>query len=239
MTVSGSALLAASDTLIELGRSIASGMLEAASSDLEYAEGEYRIAGTDRSVTLQQVAARASEDGNDRGLAANGYFTPQDSTNPNGCHIAEVEVDPDTGVVSLLRYSIAQDIGRVLNPAVVKGQLAGGVAQGIGQALLEKAVFDPDSGQLLSGSFADYTLPRADDLPAFEIRLIEVPCLHTPLGMKSCGEIGATGGPAATFNAVMDALAQIGVTELTTPATPQAVFKAVQNVRDAGAKPAA
>ena len=231
MTVAGSAMLLAARQLVEAGRALAAEMLEAAPADLTYGEGCYRIAGTDREVTLEQVATRAIADGADErlGLQASAQYTPAESTCPNGCHIAEVEIDPDSGVVSVLHYTIVQDVGRAMNPMVVEAQLVGGVTQGIGQALLERAVFDLESGQLLSGSFMDYAMPRADTVPSFTVKLLELPCLHTPMGMKSCGEIGATGGPATTFNAVMDALAPLGVRQLSMPATPQAVLRAIQD----------
>lgn len=233
VTVSGSAMLRAGDAVIQAGRMHAADMLEASPDDLAFANGRYRIAGTDRDVTLKQVAAHAVAGGADarNGLAATSQYRPAESTCPNGCHIAEVEVDPETGMVTLERYTIAQDIGRAINPMVVEAQLIGGVTQGIGQALLERAIFDPESGQLLSGSFTDYCMPRADDLPSFTVKLLELPCTHTPMGMKSCGEIGATGGPATTFNAVMDALAPLGITSLPMPATPHAVFQAIRSAR--------
>jgi len=234
MTVAGSAMLRATHALIEAGRSVASDMLEVASADLEFADGRYRITGTDRELTLEQAAAHAVADnpGEPRGLRVSSRYEPAESTCPNGCHIAEVEIDPDTGVATVMRYTIVQDVGRALNPMVVEAQLMGGVTQGIGQALLERTVFDTESGQLLSGSFMDYAMPRADDLPSFTVRLLEVPCPHTPYGMKSCGEIGATGGPATTFNAVMNALAPMGIGDLSVPATPQVILAALRSARE-------
>jgi carbon-monoxide dehydrogenase large subunit len=221
MTIGGSALVLAGDDLIENGLMIAADMLEAAPQDIEYQAGRYRIRGTDRVLTLEEIAR-------DRELEASHYYEPLNSTYPNGCHIAEVEVDPETGALTLLRYSMAQDVGRALNPMVVEGQLAGGVAQGVGQALLERNDHDPDSGQLLAGSFMDCALPRADDLPLFKTKILEVPCTHTPTGVKSVGEAGPTAAPAAVINAIVDALAPLGVRHIAMPATPETVYRAIQ-----------
>ena len=224
MTIGGSALVNAGDDLIENGREAASKLLEAAAQDIEYDNGAYRISGTDRMITLTQIAA-------DRPLTSSHYYAPQNSTFPNGCHIAEVVIDPETGVVILDCYSMAQDVGRALNPMVVEGQLAGGVAQGVGQALLERSHHDQASGQLLTGSFMDCALPRAHDLPFFKTRILEVHCTHNPTGVKSVGEAGPTAAPAAVINAIVDALAPLGVTEIKMPATPETVFRAIQGVR--------
>jgi carbon-monoxide dehydrogenase large subunit len=148
-------------------------------------------------------------------------------TFPNGCHIAEVEIDPDTGHTFVVRYSVTDDVGKAINPMVVRGQVHGGVAQGLGQAILERTSFDPASGQLLSGSFMDYALPRADDLPDIEVDLIEVPCVSNPLGVKGAGEAGAVGSPPAVINAIIDALSPVGVTQIDMPATPEKVWKAL------------
>lgn len=233
MTVGGSALVYAGDELIENGLPVAADLLEAASQDIEYEQGRYRIRGTDRVVSLEEVAARVIADGAsaDRGLEASHQYTPQDSTYPSGCHIAEVEVDPETGAVTLLRYSMAHDVGLALNPMVVEGQLTGGVAQGVGQALLESNIHDPLSGQLLSGSFMDCGMPRAHDLPDFEMRILEIPCTHTPTGAKSVGEAGPTAAPAAVINAIVDALAPLGVRHIPMPATPEAVYRAIQDAK--------
>ncbi len=229
MTVGGSALMRAAERLIDTGRPIAADLLEVAVSDVGYDAGAFSVTGTDRRVTLEQVAAKAIEAGAaaDRGLEAVDRFAPVDSTYPNGCHIAEVEIDPDTGVVRLIGYAMAQDVGRALNPMVVEGQLAGGVTQGVGQALLERAVFDDQSGQLLSGSFMDYAMPRADDVPAFATTILEVPCRHNPMGIKSCGEAGAIAAPAAVLNAILDALWPLGVRQVPLPATPEAIHRAI------------
>jgi carbon-monoxide dehydrogenase large subunit len=234
MTVCGSALILASEELIEKGREIAVDMLEAAKTDIYYENAMYTVAGTDRAVGLFEVAARAVKSGApaDRGLEAENIFDPIAPTYPNGCHIAEVEVDPETGVVTLESYVIAQDVGRALNPMVVEGQLVGGVAQGVGQALLDWNVKDPKSGQLLTGSFMDCAMPRADDLPSFSTEILEIPCLSTPTGVKSVGEAGPTGAPAAVINAVVDALHPLGVRHIEMPATPYVVWKAIQAAND-------
>jgi carbon-monoxide dehydrogenase large subunit len=234
MTVCGSALILAAEELIEKGREIAVDMLEAGKTDIYYENAMYTVAGTDRAVGLFEVAARAVKSGApaDRGLEAENIYDPIAPTYPNGCHIAEVEVDPETGVVTLESYVMAQDVGRALNPMVVEGQLVGGVAQGVGQALLEWNVKDPESGQLLTGSFMDCAMPRADDLPSFSTEILEIPCLSTPTGVKSVGEAGPTGAPAAVINAVVDALRPLGVRHIEMPATPYVVWKAIQAAND-------
>ena len=148
-------------------------------------------------------------------------------TFPNGCHMAEVEIDPETGVTTVMRYVVCDDVGKAINPLIVRGQVAGGVAQGMGQAILEHTVFDPESGQLLSGSFMDYALPRADDLPDIEVELVEVPCATNSLGVKGAGEAGAVGSPPALINAILDALSPDGVTAIDMPATPERVWRAL------------
>jgi carbon-monoxide dehydrogenase large subunit len=231
MTVGGSALVFAADATIKAGLEIAADLLEAAALDIAYEAGLYRVVGTDRVVRLEEVAAKAMADGAPRGLGAAHRFAPVAPTFPNGCHIAEVEVDPETGQVTLVGYTAAHDVGRALNPTVVEGQLAGGIAQGVGEALLEVARFDRDSGQLLTGSLMDYALPRADDLPSIDVHIIEVPCRNTPLGVKSVGEAGPTAAPAAVVNAIVDALAPLGVRHVEMPATPEVVFRAIRAAR--------
>ena len=156
-------------------------------------------------------------------------WTPPASTFPNGCHIAEVEIDPATGIVEVLRYSVVDDFGTVINPMLVIGQIHGGVAQGLGQALQERVVFDPDSGQLLSGSFMDYQMPRAVDMPPIEVKLNSVPSTTNMLGMKGAGEAGAIGAPPAIINAVVDALSDLGITHIDMPVTPESVWAAIRN----------
>ena len=234
MTVCGSALMLAAGELVETGRKFAADMLEATETDISFENAIYIISGTDRGVTLFEVAARAIEAGAplERGLEVESKYDPTAATYPNGCHIAEVEVDPETGAVTLENYVMAQDVGRVLNPMVVEGQLTGGVAQGVGQALLEWNMKDPESGQLLTGSFMDCAMPRADDLPAFSTEILEVPCASTPTGVKSVGEAGPTAAPAAVINAVVDALRPLGAHHIEMPATPYAVWKAIREAGD-------
>jgi carbon-monoxide dehydrogenase large subunit len=228
MTVGGSALVLAADAVVRAGLEIAADVLEVAAADVAYEAGLYRVVGTDRVARLEAVAART---GSPRGLSAAHRFVPVAPTFPSGCHIAEVEVDAETGQVWLVGYGAAHDVGRALNPMVVEGQLAGGIAQGVGEALLEVARYDAGSGQLLAGSFMDYAMPRADDLPAIAIAILEVPCRHTPTGAKAVGEAGPTAAPAAVINAVVDALAPLGVRHLDMPATPEAVWRAIQAAR--------
>jgi carbon-monoxide dehydrogenase large subunit len=165
------------------------------------------------------------------GLNETAFYDPTNFTYPAGTHICEVEVDPETGVVQVVAFTASDDFGNIINPMIVEGQVHGGVAQGIGQALLEHCVYDTSSGQLLTGSMMDYALPRADDMPAFQVDTKVTPCTHNPLGAKGCGEAGAIGSPAALMNAVLDALAPVGVTHLDMPASPHRVWKAIRQAR--------
>jgi carbon-monoxide dehydrogenase large subunit len=236
LCVSGSAVSATVDETIEAGRRIAADELEVAAADVEFASGRYVVAGTDRSISLADVAkaaAKASPDADPsrRGLTAKAVFQPPAVTFPNGCHICEVEIDPETGAVEVASYVAVEDIGNVLNPLFVQGQIQGGVAQGIGQALCERVVYDPDSAQLLSGSFMDYAMPRADDIPNITIEMRSVPTKVNPLGVKGVGEAGTIGALSATINAVCDALAPLGIRHIDMPATPDRVWAAIQAAR--------
>ena len=223
LAVGGVAALGAADEVIEQGRAAAAGMLEAAAADVEYQDGAYRIAGTDRAVSLFQAAQAAGA------LAATHTRTPDAFTYPNGCHICELEVDPETGAIRIARYSIVDDFGRAINPLLLEGQVHGGTVQGIGQALLELGRYDAESGQLLTGSFMDYALPRADDVPAFECSFHHVPSPGNPLGVKGAGEAGAVGAPAAVINALVDALrARAGLRHIDMPATSEKVWRALR-----------
>ena len=223
LAVGGVAAMSAADEVIAKGRDAAAGLLEAAPADIEYRDGEYRIGGTDRAVTLFQ-AAQAS-----RGLEATHTRSPAAFTYPNGCHVCELEIDGDTGEVRIERYSIVDDFGRAINPLLLEGQVHGGTAQGIGQALLELALYDADSGQLLAGSFMDYALPRADDLPAFDCGFRHTPGTSNPLGVKGAGEAGAVGAPPAVINAVVDALhAATGLKHIDMPATREKLWRALR-----------
>jgi carbon-monoxide dehydrogenase large subunit len=230
--VGGAALSMAVDRVIEKGQRLAAELLEAAAGDIAFADGRFTIVGTDRSVGLIEVARFAQESaqlpaGMAPGLAENAEFSPTAVTFPNGCHICELEIDPETGVVTLDRYSAVEDLGRVINPLLVRGQIHGGVVQGLGQALGEQIVYDRESGQLLTGSFMDYPMPRADDIPEFRLATREVPTKVNPLGAKGVGEAGTVGALAATMNAICDALAPLGITQFDMPATPQRVWAAI------------
>ena len=225
--VGGSALAEGAARVVSKATEVAADLLETAAVDVEFKEGLFSVVGTDRRVTFKEVAAKAATDG---GVAFSevARWTPPASTFPNGCHVAEVEVDPDTGVVEVVNYSVVDDFGTVVNPLLVIGQVHGGVAQGIGQALQERVVFDPESGQLLTGSFMDYQLPRALDIPPIQVKLNCVPSTTNALGMKGAGEAGAIGAPPAVINALVDALSDYGITHIDMPATPQVVWQAIQ-----------
>ena len=223
----GQAILITSATVISKGKQAASEMLEAAAEDIEFASGRFIVVGTDRGVDILTLAATQRERPGATQLDAAEIANIEKHTFPNGCHVAEVEVDPDTGSIAIVRYLVVDDVGRALNPMIVRGQVHGGVAQGVGQALMERTSYDAESGQLLSGSFMDYALPRASDLPDVEVDLIEVPCLTNPLGVKGAGEAGAVGSPPAVMNALVDALRDMGVDAIDMPATPEKVWRAI------------
>jgi carbon-monoxide dehydrogenase large subunit len=233
----GQAILVTAATVIEKGKKAASEALEAAPADIVFEEGRFSIVGTDRGIDIIELAgtqrARAAKGQGVTTLDAAEVAKIDAHTFPNGCHIAEVEVDPETGVIDVVRYSVTDDVGKAVNPLIVRGQVHGGVAQGFGQAVLERTAYDPDSGQLLSGTFMDYALPRADDLPNIEVDFVEVPCGTNPLGVKGAGEAGAVGSPPAVINAIVDALAPLGVTHIDMPATPERVWKALSGAKKA------
>ena len=232
--IGGSALFFAAEKIIEKATKIAAHMLEASDVDVEFADGAFTVAGTDRSVTLTEVAkasftpARLPK-GVEPGLFESATFAPDDDTYPNGSHVCEVEIDPETGETDLVGYWVVDDVGVMVNPVIVKGQIHGGIAQGVGQALGEQVAYDPESGQLLSGSFMDYRMPRAGDFPDIVIVANEVPTKRNPLGVKGAGEAGTVGALPATMNAVMNALAQVGVTDLDMPATPDRIWQAIRD----------
>jgi carbon-monoxide dehydrogenase large subunit len=233
LAVGGSAMAMSVDKVIAKGRRIAAHLLECGEADLVFSGGVYRAKGTDLAVTFPEVVKAAYNPVNfplDRmepGLEETTYFDPPDFTFPYGCHVCETEVDPETGRVAIVRLSAIDDFGRQVNPMIVAGQIHGGIAQGVGQALMELCAFDDATGQLASGSFMDYAMPRADDLPSVTVASTETPCLNNPLGVKGCGEAGAIAGPAALVNAVLDALAPLGVTHLDMPLTPERVWRAL------------
>jgi carbon-monoxide dehydrogenase large subunit len=232
MVCGGGALRAAADQVIEKGRRVAAVLLEAAAADIEFRSGLFTIAGSDRRLPFAAVARAAHAPVGPlaalgMGLEGSGHFDPV-ATLPNGCHIAEVEIDPETGVVSLERYVAVDDVGFALNPRLVEGQVHGGIAQGVGQALLERIVFDAESGQLLSGSFMDYAMPRADDVPAIDVLLHNVPATTHPLGVKGAGEAGTVGALPAVMNALLDALRPLGITDLDMPVTPEKLWRSLR-----------
>jgi aerobic carbon-monoxide dehydrogenase large subunit len=233
LPVGGAALVNAADKLIAKGRRIAAHLLEAAEADLHFADGVFRISGTDREVGIEAVARAAFNPASlpadvEPGFAESGHFTPPASTFPNGCHVCEIEIEAETGHVDIVRYLVVDDFGTVINPLLLKGQVQGGVAQGVGQAMLEHCVFDPQTGQLVTGSLTDYCLPRADDLPAIEFAYNVVPCRTNPLGLKGAGEAGAIGAPPALVNAIVDALAPFGIEHIDMPATPERLWQAIR-----------
>jgi aerobic carbon-monoxide dehydrogenase large subunit len=237
IAVGGSAVVKALDKIVAKGKKIAAHLLEASDADIEFKDGKFTIMGTDRSKTFGEIALTAYVPHNypldklEPGLNENAFYDPTNFTFPAGTHIAEVEIDPETGVVRVVDFAACDDFGNIINPMIVEGQVHGGVAQGIGQALLEQCVYDADSGQLLTGSYMDYAMPRADDLPNFKVSHTVTPCTHNPLGVKGCGEAGAIGAPAAVMNAVMDALASAGVQHLDMPASPHRVWQAMHAAR--------
>ena len=227
----GQAILLTSESVINKGKQAAAEELEAAIADIGFADGRFSIVGTDRGVDIVALAAsqrKKASAGQPATLLDAAEVAPIDAhTFPNGCHMAEVEIDPETGMVELVRYSVCDDFGKTVNPLIVRGQVAGGVAQGFGQAVLEHTVYDPSSGQLLSGSFMDYAMPRATEFPDIEVELLEIPCASNPLGVKGAGEAGAVGSPPAVINAIIDALSGDGVTHIDMPATPERVWRAM------------
>ncbi len=233
--VGGSAIVVAVNRVVEKGKKISAHLLEADPNDMTFAAGRFSVAGTDRAVTIAEVARAAYIPHNypldkiDPGLDELAFYDPQNFTFPNGTQICELEVDPKTGVVDILRFVSVDDFGNIINPMIVEGQVQGGLAQGIGQALFEHIVYDEESGQLVTGSFMDYAMPRASDLPDFEVSYHEdAPCTHNPLGVKGCGESGTIGGATTVMNAVIDALAELGVRHLDMPATSPRVWRAMR-----------
>ena len=241
--IGGCALKAAADTIVEKATPVAAHLMEVTPADMEFADGMFRIAGTDRSIPLMEVAsAFYGKTGPPSmfgvGLEASGSYGMDAPTHPanypNGCHCCELEVDPETGVVTIDRYTVVDDVGRVINPMICEGQVQGGLAQGIGQALMENVAYDRDTGQLLSGSFMDYGMPRGDDLPMFTLSFEEILSTTNPLGIKGVGEAGAIGSPPAVINALLDALAPLGVDHIDMPATPLRLWQAIHLARSAG-----
>ncbi|MCK1394038.1 xanthine dehydrogenase family protein molybdopterin-binding subunit [Bradyrhizobium sp. 1] len=236
ITASGQAIVEASKLVIEKGKRAAAHMLEASEADIEFAEGSFTIAGTDRSIDIMELAKKLHDgktpDGVPDSLDVDHTSEPVPSAFPNGCHVAEVEIDPETGVVQIVRYSAVNDFGTVINPMLVAGQLHGGVVQGIGQALMEHVRYD-ESGQPITGSLMDYALPRAEDVPFMEVGDHPVPATTNPLGSKGCGEAGCAGSLSTVVNAVVDALSDYGIKHIDMPLTPEKVWRAIQDAKGA------
>ena len=234
ISVGGAAIMKALDKIETKAKKIAAHLMESSDADVEFANGEFTIKGTDKKVTFGQVALTAYVPHNypldklEPGLNETAFYDPTNFTFPAGTYICEVEVDPATGVTRVEKFTAVDDFGTIINPMIVEGQVHGGLVQGIGQALMENCVYDRETGQLLTGSFMDYTMPRADDFPEFKIGNVCTPCTHNPLGTKGCGEAGAIGSPPAVINAVLDALHGLGVKEFDMPATSHRVWEAIQ-----------
>jgi carbon-monoxide dehydrogenase large subunit len=244
MHMGGAALVKAMDAALAKARRLAAHLLQASEDDLDYRQGRFTVRGTantpGRGIDLAALARSAQDAANlpegmvpevDKGLGEHVLNITDVFTFPSGCHVAEVEIDPETGGCELLRYTAVDDYGRLINPMLTEGQVQGGVAQGIGQAMTEHTVYDPESGQLLSGSLMDYALPRADDLPSFDIDLVERPTAANPLGVKGSGQAGCIAAPQTVMAAVLDALSPAGVTALDMPATPERIWRALQATR--------
>jgi aerobic carbon-monoxide dehydrogenase large subunit len=231
MHVGGNALKRAADAVIEKAKPMAAMMMEAAAGDIEFKDGRFHIVGTDRSLPLTAVAKAFYRPvllppQFDVGLEASGTFAAEPPNYPNGCHVCEVEIDPETGVVTLARYAAVDDVGKIMNRLLCEGQIHGGIAQGVGQALMELIAFDAE-GQLVTGSFQDYAMPRADDFPDLVSELAEIPAKTNPLGVKGAGEAGATGAPPAVISAILDALRPLGIDHIDMPATPTRIWHAI------------
>lgn len=234
ISVGGAAIMKALDKIETKAKKIAAHLMEASDADVDFANGEFTVKGTDKKVTFGQVALTAYVPHNypldklEPGLNETAFYDPVNFTFPAGTYICEVEVDPATGKTRVDKFTAVDDFGTIINPMIVEGQVHGGLVQGIGQALLENCVYDRETGQLLTGSFMDYAMPRADDFPEFKIGTVCTPCTHNPLGTKGCGEAGAIGSPPAVINAVLDALKPLGVKEFDMPASPGRVWEAIQ-----------
>ncbi len=241
LAVGGTALVKAMDKIIAKGKRIAAHLMEASPADIEFKNGAFTVTGTDKSKTLAEVALAAYVPHNyphgelEPGLEETAFYDPLNFTYPGGCQVCEVEVDPETGVTEIVAFSSAEDVGRIINPLIVEGQIHGGVVHGIGQALLEEAVFDRETGQLLTGTYNDYAMPRADNVPSFKTGNDTTLCTHNPLGVKGVGECGAIGCPPTVINAILDALAPYGVMHIDMPATPRRVWEAIRKARPAAA----
>jgi aerobic carbon-monoxide dehydrogenase large subunit len=237
ISVGGAAIMKALDKIEAKAKKIAAHLMEASDADVEFAGGEFKVKGTDKKVPFGQVALTAYVPHNypldklEPGLNETAFYDPTNFTFPAGTYICEVEIDPATGVTRVDRFTAVDDFGTIINPMIVEGQVHGGIVQGLGQALMENCVYDPESGQLLTGSFMDYAMPRAADFPNFKLDTVCTPCTHNPLGTKGCGEAGAIGSPPALINAVLDALGELGVKDIDMPASPARVWEAIQSAK--------
>jgi carbon-monoxide dehydrogenase large subunit len=235
-TIAGTCLLIASDKIIEKGRKLTAHAFETAIDDIEFTDGAFRVAGTDRSMSLKEIAALAHQPlkipvDMEPGLDESAAYSPEVGNFPNGCHVCELEIDPETGVTEIIRYLVVDDVGVAINPLLVKGQIQGGIVQGLGQIFMEDKAYDDDSGQLLAGSFLDYCMPRADDLCGFEMASHPVPTATNPLGVKGVGECGTVGALPTAMNAVVDALKPLGVTHVDMPVTPPRLWKIIKDAQ--------
>jgi len=235
LAVGGTAIIKAVDKVIAKGKKIAAHLLEASDSDIEFEGGEFKVAGTDKKIAWGNVALTAYVPHNfpldklEPGLNENAFYDPSNFTYPAGRYVCEVQIDPETGKTTVEQFVAVDDFGNIVNPMIVEGQVHGGIAQGLGQAMMEGCKYD-DSGQLVTGSYMDYAMPRAADVPSFKVATTNTPCSHNPLGVKGCGEAGAIGSPPAYINALTDAL---GVADIAMPATTERIWRA------ANGKPAA
>jgi len=234
--LAGTCLVRAAEKIVDKGRRIAAHAMEAAPEDIEFESGAFTVAGTDRSLTLSQIAALAHSPGRipgdmEPGLDEMASFTPQAPNFPYGTHVCEVEIDPDTGRAAFVKYTVADDVGVQINPLLVKGQIHGGIGQGLGQAMMEHKAFDPETGQLIAGSFMDYAMPRADDMCMIDVLSHSVPTMTNPLGVKGVGECGCVGALAAVMNAVNDALAPLGVRHVEMPLAPDRIWRAIRDAQ--------
>jgi len=233
IAVGGTAIVKALDKIVAKGKKIAAHLMEAAEGDIEFDRGVFKVAGTDKQKTIGEVAFAAYVPHNypldklEPGLNENAFYDPTNFTFPAGSYVCEVEIDPETGTTTVVKFSAVDDFGKIINPMIVEGQVHGGLTQGIGQALTEGCRYDPETGQLITGSFTDYCIPRADNVPSYQLDTRETACTHNPLGVKGCGEAGAIGAPAAVINAITDALWSRGVKDIAMPATAETVWRAI------------
>ncbi|MEO8250533.1 MAG: molybdopterin cofactor-binding domain-containing protein, partial [Burkholderiales bacterium] len=243
LAVGGSAIMKALDKIEAKAKKIAAHLMEASDADIDFANGEFTVKGTDKKLPFGQIALTAYVPHNypletlEPGLNETAFYDPINFTFPAGTYICEVEIEPATGEVTIERFSAVDDFGTIVNPMIVEGQVHGGIAQGLGQAMLEVCVYDPETGQLLTGSLMDYALPRAGDLIDIRLDTVCTPCTHNPVGAKGCGEAGAIGSPPALVNAVLDALHEVGVTDIDMPTSPARVWAAIQGAKATGSGP--